>query len=241
MEEILGVKIDNLSQKEALSKIGLFLDEPRFHQIVTINPEFVLEAQKNAEFREILNNSDLGIADGFGLKLAFWAKGKHLVERFPGTDLFVEILKMADKKRLSVFFACREGGLSTFQEVKKVVENRFPGIEVKGCETDFPKCASLPFDIEADILFSSFGAPRQELFIDSRKNARIRLAIGVGGSFDFLTGKTKRAPKILRKIGLEWAWRLFQEPKYRLRRVARAVFVFPAKLIIDSLKSHGKI
>ena len=97
---ILGVRIDNLSYSEVLGKIELFLGDGKFHQIATINPEFILEAQKNEEFKNILNGCDLNIADGIGIKFAFWRFGKLLKTRIAGADLMDKILEMADEKKL---------------------------------------------------------------------------------------------------------------------------------------------
>ena len=119
--DILGVKIDNLSKKEILEKIEYFLNEPKFHQIATVNPEFILEAQKNEQFKNILNSCDLNIADGIGIWFAFLRFGKYLKSRITGADLMLEILKMANDRRLGIFLACRKDGLSSFEETKKSI------------------------------------------------------------------------------------------------------------------------
>jgi N-acetylglucosaminyldiphosphoundecaprenol N-acetyl-beta-D-mannosaminyltransferase len=86
---------------------------------------------------------------------------------------------------------------------------------------------------DCSILFCNFGAPAQEKFLNSQKNGNIRLAMGVGGSFDFMTGKIKRAPYWMQLLGLEWLFRLIQEPRYRLLRIIRAVIIFPLLVIIN--------
>ncbi len=230
---ILGIRIDNLFKKEILTKIESFLEEKKFHQICTINAEFILEAQIDASFKRILDEADLNVADAVSIKLAFWRYGKNLKARIAGADLMHEILKMANKRKLSVFLAARKDGLSTWEETAEVLRKIYPSVVFSGDDIDSNSLASYQIlDTKYQILFSSFGAPQQELFINSVKNDTIHLAMGVGGAFDFVTEKVKRAPKIWRKIGLEWLWRFLQEPRYRAKRIFNAVIIFPIKVLL---------
>lgn len=248
--KILDVRIDNLTKKEILEKIEFFLNENSFHQIATVNPEFILRAQQNEIFKNILNGCSLNVADGIGLKYAFVRFGKWLKCRFAGVDLMHEILRVADKKKLSVFLAINKNGLSEFEEINKALKFKYPNIKISGKDYDLSHQSSvishqdepnndcqLPIADDC-ILFCNFGAPFQEVFINSVKNDSIRLAMGVGGSFDFLTGKVKRAPEMMRMLGLEWLWRLFLQPQTdskflmkRWKRIYNAVVVFPIKII----------
>jgi len=238
---ILGTKVDNLTKQEILEKVNFFLSDPKFHQIATINPEFILEAQKNAEFREILNNCDLNIADGIGIKFAFWRYGKHLKCRMAGVDLMNEIIKIANDRELSIFLAANKGGLSTWEETRDAILRKYPDLSVNGANLDrnitTRSFANVQDDKKyvEDILFVNFGAPYQELFINNVKCDNIRLAIGVGGSFDFLTGKAKRAPDFMQKLGLEWLWRFLRQPK-RWKRIWNAVIIFPVKILCSKEK-----
>ncbi len=235
--DILGVKIDNLSKKEISEKVGFFLEKEKFHQIVTVNPEFILEAQKDNEFKDILNGADLNVADGAGIRFAFLRHCKLLKARIAGIDLMQEVLSLAKGDNLSVFIASYTGALSSWKEARDAILKKYPGLHVDGMDLD-TKCPS-EFAVSSDILFCNFGAPHQEKFIHSLKTlnqSKIRLAMGVGGSFDFLTGKRKRAPKILQKIGLEWLWRFCGEPKRRAKRIWNAVVIFPLKV----MKSYEK-
>ncbi|TAK96937.1 WecB/TagA/CpsF family glycosyltransferase [Patescibacteria group bacterium] len=227
---ILDIRVDNFSKEELLAKVSGFLNEPKFHQIVTINPEFVLAAQKDEVFRDILNDCDLNVADGFGLNIALWKRGERLKYRMAGADLMDEILKIAKAQKLHVFVAIKQGGLSSFDGVKRALEAKFEGLGVSG--TDLPtNTQNYPID-NSVILLCNFGAPEQEKFINTLKSDTIRLAIGVGGGFDFLTGKLKRAPLWMRRMGLEWLFRLIQQPK-RIGRIWNAVVVFPIKLLFS--------
>ena len=238
LANILGVRIDNLTKKEILQKVNEFILQDKFHQIATINPEFVLEAQKNPEFKKILNSCDLNVADGFGIKYAFWQYGKNLKCRMAGTDLMLEILEMTNRNGLKIFLAAKKEGLSSWQETRDSILRLHPNLNISGdnIDTKNPNY-KLPVT-NYDAVFCNFGAPAQELFINSVKNDNIRLAMGVGGSFDFLTGKVKRAPLFFRRGGLEWLWRLGQpQPwkfkKERLKRIFRAVIIFPVKIIFS--------
>lgn len=231
---ILGIRIDNFSKKEIIEKINLFLSDGKFHQIATINPEFILEATKNSNFKEILNKCDLNIADGIGIKYAFLRYGKKLETRFAGVDLVEEILKIADKKKMKIFLACSKNGLSNFYEIKNILKKKYQSIEIFGENISQDDIYSYNFtDKKYDILFCNFGFPNQELFINNIKDAKIGISIGIGGSFDFIVKKIKRAPKIIRFLGFEWLWRFFLEPKYRLKRIFNAVVIFPIKVLIN--------
>lgn len=242
--EILGVRVDNFSRGEILAKIESFLEEEKFHQICTVNPEFILTAQKNAQFKSVLSSSALNVADGVGVWYAFLRNFTWLKTRVAGADLMQEILHLAEKQNLPVFLALRKDGLSSLEEIKGALAEKYPQLNVIGEEYDLSHQSSIidyqnafgagdRLLITGDcVLFCNFGAPEQELFINSVKNAKIRLAMGVGGSFDFLTGKLKRAPKTLRILGLEWLYRFAQEPKYRCKRIWNAVVVFPLKVVL---------
>ena len=230
---VLGIEIDNLTKKEILEKLEFFLSEDKFHQIATINPEFILRAKKNREFKAILNQCDLKVADGIGIKYAFSRFGKKLKTTVPGADLLTEILQIANAKRLSVFLAINKDGLSSYKEIVLVLNKNYPNINFFGEDIN-PRITDYQLLITSySILFCNFGAPFQETFIQSQKDARIRIAMGVGGSFDFLTGKITRAPFWMRQFGLEWLWRFVQEPKYRVKRIFKAVIVFPIKILFS--------
>lgn len=233
---ILGVKIDNLTRKEILEKVKFFLSEEKFHQIATVNPEFILEAQKNEEFKKILNGCDLNVADGIGIKFAFWRYGKNLKYRLSGADLIWKTIRLAYQNKLTIFLAANDKGLSTWEETRNVINRLYPDLIVDGDNIDPKNDNYQILSSSCQIVFCNFGAPYQEAFIKRQKNDRIRLAMGVGGSFDFLTGKVRRAPSFLGMIGLEWLWRLLQRPDTRRprrwKRVWNAVVAFPIKILL---------
>lgn len=231
--KVLDVRIDNLSRSEILEKIESFLGDSKFHQIATINPEFILEAQKDEEFKNILNSCDLNVADGVGIWFAFLRFGKLLKSRIAGADLMQDILKMADEKNLSVFLAVNKNGLSSYEEIKNILSKEYSNIKFSGADLDFSNFYQYETrDTKYEILLCNFGAPYQEKFINSVKNDILGIAMGVGGSFDYITGKTKRAPKIMRIFGLEWLCRLILQPQRR-KRIWNAVIIFPIKILFS--------
>lgn len=229
---ILNTRVDNLTKKEISSKIESFLSERKFHQIATVNPEFILEAGKNEKFKNILNNCDLNVADGIGIKFAFWRYGKNLKCRTTGIGLMWKIIRLANRNKYTIFLAANKNGLSSWEETRDAIIRLYPDLVIDGKNID-PKDKNFNIlNVGHDILFCNFGAPLQEDFINRQKNDSIRLAMGVGGSFDFITGKTRRAPYFWRFFGLEWLWRLILQPK-RWKRIWRAVIVFPIKIILN--------
>lgn len=224
--QILGVPIDNLSRSVILAKAKEWLASESFHRIATVNPEFLLLATENPRFKQSLLAADLRLADGVGLHLPFWLAGEKLVGHYPGADLLHDLVKLAEAKGCGVALALHEHGLSTPEEIKSVLLQRYPRLQL-----DFFSDTTIQ-DSRFKILLSNYGAPLQEIYLESiRQNqGSIRLAMGVGGAFDYLTGAMPRAPKMFQQFGLEWLWRLFQQPR-RFRRIWNAVVVFPVKVL----------
>lgn len=231
-----GISLLSLSKKEILSRVRLSLTGDSFHRIATVGPEFLLRVREDGKFKENLLRTDLRVADGFGITLAGWLSGRH-ISRFPGADLLSEILKEAEARNLSVFLAIRKSGISSLEEIQTALFKKYPKLKITGKE--FSKPYSLFFIPYSDIVFCNFGAPDQEYFLESLRGQanEVKLAMGVGGAFDFLTGKLPRAPKVLRAIGLEWFWRLILQPS-RWKRIWRAVVVFPMLVIKEKLFSN---
>ena len=248
--KILGVKIDNLSLNEVLNKVEGFLKDDKQHYIVTPNPEFLVKAQKDEEFKRILNNADLSIPDGVGLILASILYGDKIKQRITGVDLMEAICEKAAEKKWSVFLFGAGEGIA-----KKAGENlkgRYRGLRVDGSSrSDFFERftlkgsdasqknlnRSLQYELPA-ILFVALGAPKQEKWINEnlKKMPNVKLAIGVGGAFDFISGNIKRAPNFIRLLGLEWLWRLIIQP-WRIKRVLNAIIIFPLLILRDKIIS----
>lgn len=230
---ILNTRVDNLEKDVILNKINSFLDNAGLHHITTLNPEILLEAHKNNKFQNILNTADLNIADGIGLKFAFWRYGKHLKTRYSGADLVWDILKIANEKNFKVYLIANKDGLSTWQETKSAIKKVYPDLKVIG-ENINKKEINKKFSIfNSEILINNLGAPYQEMLINNLKNTTnpsLRLGVGVGGTFDYMSGKVTRAPQYIRNIGLEWLYRLLKQPK-RTKRIFNAIIKFPLAVL----------
>jgi len=246
--KILGIKIDKLTAEEVLEKIEDFLlakkpytlksELQQQHYIATLNSEILLETQKDEEYFHILNNADLSVVDGSGLKFAALMTGNNL-KRIPGSDLTEKILQIAKDKKLKVAVLNWNRGLSKKEDIEKALIKKYPNLKfaVENIKRNFANFAKTENftrlqKFAPDILFVALGAPYQEKFIyrNLNKISSIKLALGVGGSFDFISGKIKRAPLIFRKLGIEWLWRLIMQPR-RWKRIYSAVIIFPCKFV----------
>lgn len=214
---------------QAVTRIGEYLRGGQ-HQICTPNPEMLVEASRNEEFLDVLRASSLNIPDGTGLLWAAKRCGSELPERVTGTDLLERIAALPDVG--SVFFLGAGEGVA--ERAADALKSRRPTLWVAGTYAGSPREADASDILRrinesgARVLFVAYGAPAQELWIHRYLSAlpNVRVAVGVGGAFDFLAGTQKRAPKILRSLGLEWFWRLLLQPS-RLPRIFTAVVRFP--------------
>ena len=230
------MRVDNLSCEKIIKQINHYLNDNEFCHIVTLNPEIILKALSDKLYKKILNSANLIIADGIGIKFAFWRYGKNLKCRFAGVDLMWKILDIANQKKLKILLVASDNGLSNWQETQRVISAKFPKLQIIGVNLENFKNleSSLISKLNnCDIVFVNFGAPEQEIFLYKISNkTSAKIGIGVGGAFDYITGKALRAPKSVRKIGLEWLYRLLHQPK-RVKRIFNAVIVFPFKVLLN--------
>jgi len=245
--KILDVKIDSLDTKELEEKIKKFLYDDKANYIVTTNPEFVIRAGEDSEFKNILNKADLSLADGFGLKLMSFLRGIN-IRRVSGADLMLKICQIAEQEKKSVFFV--GGARDVAKDVALKLIERFEELEIAGAEhglkfnsfddkkyqEENKKLLQRINNKKPDIIFVAFGAPKQEkwIFQNLDKIYGLKLAIGVGGSFDYYSKKVRRAPKAVRFIGMEWLWRFILQP-WRFKRIFNAVIKFPLLFMIKQL------
>lgn len=229
---IMGVHVSCFRNLDVSSFVKGIISGDKQVSIFTPNPEIVLKAYKDREYLNILNSATYLIPDGVGLKFAAWASGHRLL-KYTGADLTNDILKVAELEAKEVLLFRWTGSLSSEDEISNAFLKKYPKLNYKilSCEREYELENS--FTTEAQIVFVNYGAPFQERFIKKNlhKMPTVRLICGVGGSFDFLTAKLNRAPLIFRKLGFEWLWRLFKEPKRRLVRIKNAVVVFPLLFI----------
>lgn len=235
--DILGVKVDGVEMKEALERIEGFLKEEKFHYVVTPNPEIIVYAKKNEEFRQILNQADLAIPDGVGLVWAGKILGKKIKERVTGVDLADELCKLAAKRGFKMGFLGGSPGVA--DRARECQIRKYSGLNVVFALESDPENAiddiknatrHLPLAIRqpvVDLLFVAYGFPKQEYWMAKYgRSSGVKVAIGVGGALDYFAGRITRAPKFMRNLGLEWAWRLIQEPWRLKRQLALLIFVW---------------
>ena len=239
MVNILGINISNYSKKEILAKIKAFLSSKEQHYIVTPNPEIILTATKKSGDEElfyILNQADLAIADGVGLKFAGWLRGQNL-QRLTGADLILDIFNLAEESSWKILIVNWENGLSKRNDIEKALHERYPHLDF--LVIDVPRDYLIADDdsiiqaYQPQIMLATLGAPYQEKFIFHNLKAlpSVRLGIGIGGALDFLTKKIRRAPQVARIIGLEWLWRLIKQPRKRFGRIYNATWIFTKEVL----------
>ena len=222
--EILGIPVHKLRTADALAQVRQYMLEPRLHQIATVNPEFVMIAQDNAAFAEVLRNADLCLPDGVGLIYASRRLGQPLPERIAGSTFVYELASLASDNGWSLFLLGAGPGVA--QEAAAILTEHSPDLIIAGTYAGSPDLDENDDIVArinasgAQILLVAYGAPKQDLWIDRNRNAlsTVRMAMGIGGSLDFITGNAIRAPKWVQDLGLEWLHRLVNEP-WRWRRM----------------------
>ena len=221
---ILGIPVHAVTMDETVALIEGYMAEARLHQIATVNPEFVMAAQDDAEFRRVLTGADLCLPDGVGLLYAARRAGRRLPERVPGSELVYRLAERAAARGWPLFLLGAAPGVA--EAAAAILCDRYPGLRVAGTYAGSPDPAeddALVARVNASgaaLLYVAYGAPRQDKWIARNRDAlaSVRVAIGVGGSLDFVTGRAVRAPQWAQRLGLEWLHRLVKEP-WRWRRM----------------------
>lgn len=225
---ILGVRVDCVGMAGAIAAIDRLVTEAgeaRETQLVaTVNPEFVMRARTDERFRQALEEAALCLPDGAGVVWAMRRQGCREQERVPGVELVEALAAACAGRGWRPFFLGAAPGVAA--EAARRLERRFPGLQTAGVHGGSPApeddAETLRRVREAapDILFVAYGHPRQELWVArNRGRLGVPVAIGVGGALDFLAGRVPRAPHWLRRVQLEWLWRLTIQP-WRARRMA---------------------
>ncbi|HEY6226057.1 MAG TPA: WecB/TagA/CpsF family glycosyltransferase, partial [Verrucomicrobiae bacterium] len=223
---ILGVPFDSVTTAETIEIIARMIESGEPHYIATANVDFLVQAAKDVELRRILFDAHLVLCDGTPLLWASRLLGNRLPERVAGSDVVPLLLKEAAEKGYRVYFLGAAPEVCA-QAVEKLRE-QFPTLQIAGhysppykplVEMDHEDIISRIQAAKPDLLFVGFGCPKQEKWIKMHyQNLGVSVCVGVGGTIDFLAGHRRRAPMWMRKAGVEWIYRMAQEPRRLFKR-----------------------
>ena len=218
---ILSVKFNNTSRTELLNTIEKRIKNKSRTLIFTPNPQILLKASRDKSFLKTLQSSDINIPDGIGILIAARKLGQPLKERISGIDVGESLIAFAARKELSVFLLGGKKGRA--EKSARRFREKYPTLNICGCHNGYFSKSGEQNDIvvrsianlRPDILFVCFGSPLQEEWIEANidRLPSVKLAIGLGGSFDVWSGSIRRAPGFMREAGLEWLWRIIREPR----------------------------
>lgn len=237
---ILGIRVHLIDLNTALPLIERFIQSRKSHQIVVVNVAKIVKAQFNNLLKDVINNADLVGADGVPVIWVSKLFKPKIFGRLNGTDLMGALVEMSAQKGYSIYFFGAADDV-----VKRVVSfytKKYPTLKIAGYRNGY---FSIDDEIEivkqirqsnADILLVGFGTPKKEIFIKKYKyEMKVPVIHGVGGSFDVVAGKTKRAPIWMQKYGLEWFFRILQEPRRMLKRYLMTNSLFIIFIILKLL------
>jgi N-acetylglucosaminyldiphosphoundecaprenol N-acetyl-beta-D-mannosaminyltransferase len=222
---VLGVRVDCVDMDAAVARIAALIEAGgTCHLVATVNPEFVMHARRDPEFAAILESAELAVIDGSGVLWAARRQGCEVGEKVAGIDLVLRLAQLCAARGWRPFLLGARPGVA--EAAARRLAERFPGFEAAGA---YAGEAGPGGDAEAvkriqaarpDLLLVAYGHSRQERWIArNRGRLPVPVAIGVGGAFDFASGRVRRAPGWMRRVHLEWLFRLALQP-WRARRMA---------------------
>ncbi|MDR2166715.1 MAG: WecB/TagA/CpsF family glycosyltransferase [Clostridiales bacterium] len=237
--QILGVNFDNLTPEQAKDRFLGLLESEAPSLVVTPNPEMVMLAQRDANFMELLNSADLCVPDGIGVVWASKFTQSVIEQRVPGIDLILAVFKSRRGRQARYFFLGGAPGVA--DDAKDAMEAQFPGLRVIDTHhgyfhDDFEnEVVERIAAAKPDIVLVGLGFPRQERWIAANKGRLgAKVLMGVGGSFDVMSGNLRRAPAVFQKMGLEWLYRLLRQPSRIWRQRVLLKFVF--KVLFERMR-----
>lgn len=225
--QIAGVQIHNVNMEESVNRVVQYCKDTSKHHIATPNLDFIYNANKNVDFKRILNSCALNIPDGMPLVLLSKRLGVPLKEKVSGADFFIEVCRVAAINNFTVYLLGAAPGVANQAKIK--LEKKFAGLKIVGTlspsfgfeknEMESKEIVNEVNEASPDILFVGVGSPKQEFWINANlENLNIKVAVGVGASFDFAAGNLRIPPPLIKKSGFAWLWRLFSEPRRLWKR-----------------------
>lgn len=231
---ILGINFISITMERFVDLIVKRIEEETKTFIVTANPEIVMYAQRDSNYKKLLKEANFVVPDGIGIVKAAKLLNLSLHERIPGFDLMMNLLKAANKHNKKVYML--GGQKEVLLGAEKSIRNRYPNVEIVGSHHGYfnwedPSVINDIIKTRPDLVFVALGFPKQEKWIHEHiDKVEKGIFIGVGGSFDVLAGKVKRAPFLWQKLNLEWLYRLIQQPSRWKRMLVLPQFAL--KIII---------
>ncbi|OGK52746.1 hypothetical protein A2966_03125 [Candidatus Roizmanbacteria bacterium RIFCSPLOWO2_01_FULL_41_22] len=229
-KNILGIGLTNAKEDQILEYIlqGLEKNIQKYF-IVTPNPEILVLARSNTNYKKILNSAKIASPDGIGIMIAGKILEKQLKEKITGVDLVESLCRAVEEKPITVGFL--GAGLAVAEETAECLKKKFPNLKVAFANSGNPDDKTVALvkgsKKEIDILFVAFGSPKQEIWIyENLDKLPVKVAIGVGGAFDFISGKVKRAPVLVQNLGFEWLFRLINQPWRAKRQTTLIKFIY---------------
>lgn len=220
---ILGVPVDIVTEDEVLALVRDSIDARSLRHIITINAEYVMRARRDPAFRTLLWQSDLNTPDGTGVVWAARRRGCTIATRVGGADLIWSVACQAERRDDRLFLLGGEPGVAG--EVAAQLQKFYPRLRIAGAHAGTSSAnrdaeqVALVREAQPDILFVAFGSPAQDFWIARNKlELNVPVTMGVGGTFDYVAGRARRAPRWMQNAGLDWLWRLCQQP-WRWRRM----------------------
>lgn len=237
--QIFGLPIEGINMETAINAV-LQSELPVW--LVTANPEILLEAKRDGDYRSIIRKATFRLVDGFGLKLACRVRGEK-VTRVAGVELSERLLQLANEQgwRVGLIGSSSIVIEKTLQSIRAAYPEIIFAGEAGGMVNEKgngdlanEEAAMRLSQFDPHIVLVAFGHPKQEFWIEKHLDdyPSLKAIVGVGGTFDFWAGTAKRAPQWMRSLGFEWLWRLILEPK-RLKRIVNAVIVFPIQVLLS--------
>ncbi len=239
--KFMNTEIDNLTMSEALDAIEGFIQQNKNAYVVTPNVDHIVRLEQGGEFAKAYKDADLILTDGKPLLwISKWYK-KPIKEKISGSDLFPQLCERAAQKGYSLFFLGAAEGVAEKAAVN--LTKKYPGLNVAGTYSppygfekkadELEKIVRMIKAVHPHILIVALGSPKQELFIfHNREKLNVPISLGLGASIDFAAGNLKRAPKWMSEHGLEWLFRITQDPK----RMARRYLVDDRRILRLALK-----
>lgn len=234
--KVQGFNVNLMSFDEVIKALVCAINDEKNLHVVTINPEIIQNAKKNFELKQIINDAEIVTPDGVGVKIALKMKGIKQ-EQVTGVDLSKKMLEIAADEKFKVALVGAKPEI--LELVVQNLKNKYENIDIvyshDGYFSDFDPIIKDVINSGAKFLLCAMGSPKQEFFISElKKQAKGIAMIGVGGTFDVLSGKVQLAPEIYRKLGLEWLYRTIKQPE-RFKRIFPTLPIFFFQSIIDSV------